>query len=319
MARFVNVAIGQLGPIARSETRTEVVARLSTLMRQAHANGCDLIVYPELALTTFFPRWYMEDQADIDAFFEREMPGPETRPLFDLAAKLGIGFCLGYAELATENGEPHRHNTSILVDKRGETIAKYRKVHLPGHAEHEPWRRFQHLEKRYFEPGSGFAVTQAFNGVIGMAICNDRRWPETYRVMGLQGVEMVLIGYNTPVHNPPAPEHDDLSLFHNRLVMQSGAYQNGTFVVGVAKAGIEESVDQIGGSCIVAPSGEIIAACSTKGDELAFARCDLDLCNSYKRSIFNFDVHRQPHAYRMIVERKGERVMADGTPVPSSK
>jgi predicted amidohydrolase len=315
----VNVAIGQLGPIARAETRTEVVARLAALMRQAHASGCDLIVYPELALTTFFPRWFMEDQADIDAFFEREMPGPETRPLFDLARDLRIGFCLGYAELATENGKNHRYNTSVLVDKHGKIISKYRKVHLPGHAEHEPWRKFQHLEKRYFEPGSGFGVTDAFDGVIGMAICNDRRWPETYRVMGLQGVEIVVIGYNTPVHNPPAPEHDDLSLFHNRLVMQSGAYQNGTFVVGVAKAGIEEGVDQIGGSCIVAPSGEIVAACATKGDELAFARCDLDLCNSYKRSIFNFDVHRQPHAYKMIVERKGQHVMADGTPVPASK
>ena len=106
MARFTNVAAeGQLGPIARSETRTEVVARLMALMRQAHANGCDLIVYPELALTTFFPRWYMEDQAEIDAFFEREMPGQETRPLFDLARELGIGFCLGYAELTIENGE----------------------------------------------------------------------------------------------------------------------------------------------------------------------------------------------------------------------
>ena len=140
---------------------------------------------------------------------------------------------------------------------------------MPGHAEHEPWRQFQHLEKRYFEPGSGFGVVDAFGGVMGMAICNDRRWSETYRVMGLQGVEMVMIGYNTPVHNPPAPEHDDLSLFHNHLVMQSGAYQNGTFVVGVAKAGIEEGVDHIGGSCIIAPSGEIVARCTTKGDELA--------------------------------------------------
>ena len=176
---------------------------------------------------------------------------------------------------------------------------------MPGHAEHEPWRQFQHLEKRYFEPGVGFGVVEAFGGVMGMAICNDRRWPETYRVMGLQGVEMVMIGYNTPVHNPPAPEHDELSLFHNHLVMQAGAYQNGTWVVGVAKAGVEEGVDQIGGSCIIAPSGEVVAACTTKGDEIALARCDLDLCNSYKRTTFNFDVHRQPQAYRMIVERKG--------------
>ncbi|MDA9546716.1 N-carbamoyl-D-amino acid hydrolase [Bradyrhizobium sp. CCBAU 45321] len=316
MTRIVTIAAGQLGPIARSETRTAVVARLMALMREARACGCDLIVYPELALTTFFPRWYFEDQAEIDSFFEREMPGPETQALFDLARELGIGFCLGYAELTLEAGIVRRYNTSILVDKSGAIVLKYRKVHLPGHAEHEPWREFQHLEKRYFEPGSGFGVVDAFGGVMGMAICNDRRWSETYRVMGLQGVEMVLIGYNTPVHNPPAPEHDDLSLFHNHLVMQAGAYQNGTFVVGVAKAGVEEGVDHIGGSCIIAPSGEIIAACTTKGDEIALARCDLDLCSCYKRTTFNFDVHRQPRAYGVIVERKGVTIMADGTPVP---
>jgi predicted amidohydrolase len=315
VARFVNVAIGQLGPISRNDARAQVVARLCALMREASHMGCDLIVYPELALTTFFPRWFMADEADVDAFFEREMPGPETRPLFDLARELGIGFYLGYAEIAVEDGVAHRYNTSIIVDKSGAIAGKYRKVHLPGHAEHEPWREFQHLEKRYFEPGRDFPVFHAFGGVFGMAICNDRRWPETYREMGLQGVEMILIGYNTPVHNPPAPEHDDLSLFHNQLVMQAGAYQNGTWVVGVAKGGMEEGVDQIGGSCIVAPSGEIVAACTTKGDELALARCDLDLCNSFKETTFNFDVHRQPDAYRRIVLRKGPRLMADGTPV----
>jgi predicted amidohydrolase len=177
--------------------------------------------------------------------------------------------------------------------------------------EHEPWRRFQHLEKRYFEVGDlGFPAFRADwggekKGIFGMAICNDRRWSETYRVLGLQAVEMILIGYNTPVHNPPAPEHDALSHFHNELVMQSGAYQNGTWVVGVAKAGNEEGVEQIGNSIIVAPSGEIVGACTTTGDELAVARCDLDLCNSYKNTTFNFSRHREPEQYRMIVERKG--------------
>jgi predicted amidohydrolase len=116
---------------------------------------------------------------------------------------------------------------------------------------------------------------------------------------------MVLLGYNTPVHNPPAPEHDALSNFHNALVMQAGAYQNGTWVVGVAKAGCEEGVDQIGNSMIVGPSGEIVAACTTLGDELAIARCDLDLTRSYKSTTFNFAKHREPDQYRLIVERKG--------------
>ncbi len=306
MSRIVTVAAAQLGPIAREETREQVVVRLLALMREASSHGCDLVVFPELALTTFFPRWYFEREEDVNAFFEREMPGPATRPLFDLARELGIGFYLGYAELADEQGRTRRFNTSIIVDKTGAIVGKYRKVHLPGHREHEPWREFQHLEKRYFETGNmGFPVYRAFGGIMGMCICNDRRWPETYRVMGLQGVEMVLLGYNTPVHNPPAPEHDNLSHFHNELVMQAGAYQNGSWVVGVAKAGTEEGVDQIGNSIIVAPSGEIVAACSTVGDELAIARCDLDLTLSYKNTTFNFERHREPQAYGLIVERKG--------------
>lgn len=306
MTRIVTVGAAQLGPIQRTHSRKEVVTRLITLLEQGARHGCDLVVFPELALTTFFPRWYIESQTELDAYFEAQMPGPETQALFDAARTLKVGFYLGYAELTEEEGRTRRFNTSILVDQTGSIVGKYRKIHLPGHAEHEPWRQFQHLEKRYFETGNlGFPVFRAFGGIVGMAVCNDRRWPETYRVMGLQGVEMILIGYNTPVHNPPAPEHDNLSHFHNELVMQAGAYQNGTWVVGVGKGGCEEGVDQIGNSIIVAPSGEIVGACSTLGDELAIARCDLDLTLSYKNSVFNFAKHREPHAYGMIVERKG--------------
>ncbi len=279
MTRIVTVGAAQVGPINRNHSRGQVVRRLLDLMAKAHAMGCDLVVYPELTLTTFFPRWFMESQDEIDAYFEREMPGPETRPLFETAARLGIGFSLGYAELAQEEGRTRHFNTSILVDKAGAVVGKYRKVHLPGHAEHEPWRQFQHLEKRYFEVGNlGFPVYRTFGGIMGMCICNDRRWPETYRVMGLQGVEMVLLGYNTPMHNPPAPEHDALSNFHNHLVMQSGAYQNGTWVVGVAKCGVEEGVMQIGQSAIIAPSGEIAAQATVArgraGGGALRSRCD---------------------------------------------
>ena len=306
MARFVTVGAAQLGPIARSETRAQVVKRLLELLHEAKSRGCDVVVYPELALTTFFPRWWMEDPAEVDAFFEREMPGPDTRPLFDEARRLGLGFCLGYAELAREKGGTRRFNTAILVDAGGSIVGKYRKVHLPGHRDHEPARPFQHLEKRYFEVGDvGFPVFRAFGGVIGMCICNDRRWPETYRVMGLQGVEMIFVGYNTPVHHPPAPEHDALAPFHNRLSMQAGAYQNGTWVVGVAKCGREEGCDLLGQSQIIAPSGETVALAATLADELVVARCDLDLGRSYKETIFNFAQHRRPEHYGIIVDRTG--------------
>jgi N-carbamoyl-D-amino-acid hydrolase len=306
MSRVITVGAAQLGPVQRADTRRQVVGRMRALLADAARQGCTLVVFPELALTTFFPRWWMPDQAEIDTFFEAGMPGPETQPLFDDARRHGIGFYLGYAELDRTGPKPRRFNTSILVDEAGLLVGKYRKIHLPGHAGHEPWRAFQHLEKRYFEVGDlNWGVWPAYRGYLGMAICNDRRWPETYRVMGLQGVEMVLLGYNTPRHNPPAPDHDRLSEFQNHLCMQAGAYANGTWVVGVAKAGIEEGCELIGGSSIIAPSGVVVAQALTQGDELVVARCDLDACNSYKASTFNFDRHREPGQYRRIVEQKG--------------
>ncbi|KAA0971971.1 N-carbamoyl-D-amino-acid hydrolase [Aureimonas fodinaquatilis] len=309
MSRIVTVGAAQLGPIARSDTRTQVVERLIALLKQGSEHGCDVVVFPELALTTFFPRWYMEDQAEVDQFFEKSMPGTDTQPLFDAAREYGVGFYIGYAELTEQDGQVRHFNTSILVDKSGEIVGKYRKIHLPGHAEHEEYRAFQHLEKRYFETGDmGWPVYRAFGGIIGMCICNDRRWPETYRMMGLQGVEMVMVGYNTPRHNPPSPEHDRLSDFHNHLVMQSAAYQNGTWVIGVAKAGVEEGCELIGGSVIIAPSGEIVARCTGMGDELAVAICDFEMGHSYKNTIFNFEAHREPQHYGLIVERKGAKV-----------
>jgi predicted amidohydrolase len=306
MSRILTVGAAQLGPIQRAEGRPAVVERMLALMHKAHDKGCDLIVFPELALTTFFPRWYMEDQAEVDTWFEAAMPGNETQPLFTAAVELGLGFHLGYAELIEEDGETHRYNTAIIVDKAGTIVGKYRKVHLPGHEEFDPERTHQHLEKRYFEVGNlGFPVWRAMGGVLGMAICNDRRWPETYRVMGLQGVEMVLLGYNTPTVNSLSDEAPHLRMFHNHVTMQAGAYQNSTWVVGVAKAGDEDGHDLMGGSVIVAPSGEIVAQCHTLGDELIVADCDLDDCVFGRETIFNFAAHRRIEHYGLITERTG--------------
>ena len=306
MSRPVTVAAAQLGPIARDEPRSSAITRMQTLLREAASQGAQLVVFPELALTTFFPRWYMDSQADIDAFFETQMPNDSTQPLFDTARELSVGFYLGYAELINEGEHCRHYNTSILVAGSGEIVGQYRKVHLPGHRENETWRPFQHLEKRYFETGDlGFPVFDAFGGRLGMCICNDRRWPETFRVLGLQGAELIMLGYNTPQHYPPAPEHDHLQDFHNHLVMQAGAYQNGTWIVGVAKAGKEEGCDLIGGSCIIAPTGEIVAQCKTLSDEVIVYECDLDRCREIQDNIFNFAQHREPDSYRLITETKG--------------
>src|SRR6185503_5583507 len=134
MARIVNVAAAQMGPIAKSETRASCVRRLLAMMREAKGRGAELVVFPELALTSFFPRWVIDDEAELDGWYETAMPGPDTALLFDEAKNLGIGFYLGYAELTVEDNRKRRFNTSIVVDQRGNIIGKYRKVHLTGHS-----------------------------------------------------------------------------------------------------------------------------------------------------------------------------------------
>ena len=276
------------------------------LVEAANDKGCDLIVFTELSLTTFFPRWYMEDQAEVDQWFEAEMPGPDTQALFDTTRQYQMAFHLGYAELIEEEGELHRYNTAILVDRDGQIAGKYRKVHLPGHDEFDTERDFQHLEKRYFEVGNlGFPVWRFLDGIFGMCICNDRRWPETYRVMGLQGVEMVVLGYNTPTTNSQSDEAPHVRAFHNLISMQAGPYQNSSWVVGVAKAGCEDGHDLMGGSTIIAPTGEVVAQCRTLDDELIVADCDLDATKFGKETIFDFARHRRIEHYSLITERTG--------------
>jgi N-carbamoyl-D-amino-acid hydrolase len=302
--RHVAVAIGQLGPIQKADRRTAVIARMIALMDQAKAEGAEFIVYPELALTTFFPRWHYEARADADIWFEREMPSVDTQPLFAHAKKLKMAMTFGYAELTPDG---HHFNTSILVDQAGTIVGKYRKVHLPGHVEFDPERTHQHLEKRYFEPGDlGFPVWRTLGGIFGMCICNDRRWPEVYRVMGLQGVEMITLGFNTPSVNSQNPsEGPEQRIFHHKLSLQAGAYQNSTWVVAVAKAGDEDGHPMFGCSVIVDPDGHVVAETKTEADEVIVHVCDLDRTRFGKETIFDFKRHRRIEHYGRITAQTG--------------
>ncbi len=319
MSRTLTVAAAQLGPIQRAEGRDVAVARMVRLMERAHARGAELVVFPELALTTFFPRHYLENRAEADPWFETSLPSNETAPLFDAARRLNLSFHLGYAE-RTPDG--HHYNTAVLVNPAGQIMLKYRKVHLPGHAEFDPKRAVQHLEKRYFEVGNlGFPVIRAplghLDGVnTGMMICNDRRWPESWRVLGLQSVELVMLGYNTPSLNQAASgfEAPHLRVFHSHLSIQAGAYQNATFAVAVAKAGTEDGNELFGHSIIVNPQGEIIAQATTWDDELIVTDCNLDQCQLGRTTIFAFDKHRRPEAYTPITAQTGATTPPVWTP-----
>ncbi len=309
MSRRIKVAAAQLGGVTNAmsidnkASRKMVLDRMVALLNDAADRGCDLVVFPEFALIPVFVRFHVAQLEQFDHFYEQSMPSENTQRLFDTARERGIGFSLGYAELVEEEGRIRRFNTMILVDRSGDITLKYRKVHLPGSAAPVSDDPFQNLEKYYFEVGNlGFPVAEFNSCKIGICICNDRRWPETYRMLRLKGAELILLGYSSPVQNPREDQTPELRNFHNLLCMQSGAYQNSCFVVGAAKAGIEDGVELIAGSSIINPYGEILAIAKSSDDELIVADCDMAECEPGRKEEFNFNTTRRPELYGALVE-----------------
>jgi N-carbamoyl-D-amino-acid hydrolase len=282
----MRVAAAQLGPNQEEMPRASVVKRLVALTDQAASEQVDLVVFPELALTTYFPKRIRDDA---DQFFDTEMPNPSVQPLFDRAREAGMAFCLGYAE-RTEDG---RHfNTMIYVDASGAVARRYRKLHLPGLPGPAPAGQFRVYEPYFFDHGdTGLHPFATQDTVLGMMLCQDRRYPETYRALGLEGAEVIVSGYNTPAH--------PLSLSQHELCLRAGAYENSLFVIATAKAGVEDGAHLIGGSCVVDPNGQVIARADTEDDELVTAELDLTLITE-ARNRWDFYGRRHPGHYTAL-------------------
>ncbi|PMD56472.1 putative N-carbamoyl-D-amino acid hydrolase [Hyaloscypha bicolor E] len=292
MPRTIKIAAAQMGPVHRDSTRQDTLSRMIKLLQSASTRGAQLVLFPEAAFTTFFPRHLISAQEELDSVY--------------------------------------------YSASQGKVIAKYRKVHLPGTK--EPFENpdaVNQLEKRYFEPGNlGFKAFRApdlvlgaqkkgagsvrpgkGDPIMGMMICNDRRWAEGWRCYGLQGVEVVLCGYNTAgfapdlwgTRKPMTQEQaEEDAVFHHKLVMQGNSYMNSCFSVSAAKAGLEDGkYDLIGGSCITSPEGHVVAEAQTKDDEVVFAEIDLEDCRQGKEKTFDFDRHRRIDQYSPISLQTG--------------
>jgi predicted amidohydrolase len=290
MPRQIQVAAAQMGPNNEGTPREEIVERMLALLASAARDGVELIVYPEMALTTYFPK---KIRRDFDQFFETEVPPKALEPLLRRAAEARIAVHVGFCEKA--NGK--YFNSALLTDRDGRLCGIFRKIHLPG--TRAPDGFAQVYEPYYFAHGdTGYRVWDCAGAKVGIAICQDRRYPESYRALALQGAEIILIGYNTPI--------SALALDLNDLCMRAGAYANACFVVGVAKAGVEDGVELIGGSSVINPVGQIVAKASTTGDELIVARLDLDQMTPVRKR-WNFLGRRQPQHYAPLLQSVTEK------------
>lgn len=327
MARKIVLAAAQMGATHRTDERPHTLQRMIKLLEDAASKGAQVVLFPETAFTTFFPRYLIEDDVELESWFEHGdvTTAPQTRALFDKAKELSVDIAVGFAE-ATDDGD-HFNSTIFFHAKSGSVLSKYRKIHLPG--DFEPIGEkdtTQQLEKRYFKVGNlGFqafrvpdlteTTSEQGEPIFGMIICNDRRWAEAWRVLGLQGVEVVLCGYNTTGYAPELWGWDkdvepdamrELAVFQHKLSMQGHSYTNACFSVSAARCGLDDGkYDLVGGSCITDPEGRVIAEAKTTADEVVVAECDLDLCRAGKTRIFDFARHRRPEHYKMLIERTG--------------
>jgi len=290
MPRHLKVAAAQMGPNNEGVSREEIVERMRGLLEQAVREGVELLVYPEMALTTYFPKKIRDDY---DQFFETEVPPKALAPLLRRAAAARVAVHVGFCEKAGGR----YFNSALLTDRDGRLCGTFRKIHLPGTKAPDGFA--QVFEPYYFAHGdTGYRVFDAAGAKVGIAICQDRRYPESYRCLALQGAELILIGYNTPA--------SPLALDLNELCMRAGAYANLCFVVGVAKAGVEDGVELIGGSAIISPLGQVLARAATSGDELVAARIDFDEIAPV-RTRWNFLGRRQPQHYGAVLQPVTEK------------
>src|SRR3990170_7218477 len=125
MARYLKIAAAQMGPNQEGTSRDEIVERMLALLADAVHQSVELIAYPEMALTTYFPK---RIRKDFDQFFEAEVPPKALEPLLRRAAEARVAVHVGFCEKADRK----YFNTALLTDRDGRLRGTLRKIHLPG-------------------------------------------------------------------------------------------------------------------------------------------------------------------------------------------
>jgi len=269
----MRIALAQLASTPDRETN---LARVESAMREARSAGADLVTFPEVVLDRFFPA-RPDDRA---AFSLAEpIPGPITERIAALARELALVTVFNLYEV---DGEGRRFDSSPVFDADGKMLGVTRMVHI---TEYEGFH-----EQSYYHPGDyGMPVYATRVGRIGVAICDDRHFPEVMRTLGVQGAELVVI--------PQAGAVGEWPEWMYEAELRTAAFQNGYFVALCNRVGEEGKLTFAGESFVTDHEGRILA----RGKSLAedFVVCDLDLRlakeSTARRLFFR---HRRPELYR---------------------
>lgn len=211
-----------------------------------------------------------------------------------LAKELGVVLPVSFFE---RSGNTY-FNSLAMIDADGRQLGVYRKSHIPDGPGYQ--------EKFYFSPGdSGFRVWETRFGKVGAGICWDQWFPETARVMALQGAEILC--YPTAIGSePPDPDYD--SCPHWTRTMQGHAAANIMPVIASNRIGAEQGANCAltfyGSSLIAGPTGELLEQAGRKVEQILLAEFDLDEIQKM-RSGWGIFRDRRPDLYQTLISLDG--------------
>ncbi|MEX2467886.1 MAG: N-carbamoylputrescine amidase [Gemmatimonadota bacterium] len=255
------------------------IGRVEGLVREAAAQGAQVILPPELFQGYYFCRHEHERN------FARATSVADSaavKAMQTLAAELRVVIPTSFFE---QDGQ-HYYNSLALVDDSGAVQGVYRKSHIPDGPGYE--------EKFYFRPGNtGFRVWDTRFGRLGVGICWDQWFPECARAMMLMGAEVLF--YPTAIGSEPEePELDTRRLWQR--AMQGHAVSNIVPVVASNRTGVEEGQTFYGHSFICDHFGTILTEAAEDEEGVRVQRLDLARA-AEKRAAFGFFRDRRPDLY----------------------
>ena len=251
------------------------LARGMDALEKAAAEGANLVVYPELAFTPFYPQ-HCAGPGVLD--LAEPIPGPTTEAFAEAARRLSVVVVLNLYERAGDAA----FDTSPVIDADGTLLGCTRMMHI---TDYEGFH-----EQGYYTPGDTLApVYDTLAGRVGVAICYDRHYPEYLRALALGGADVVVVPQAGALGEWPE------GLFEAEL--RVGSFQNGYFMALANRIGKESVLHFGGGSFVTDPAGTVIARGPEDEEAIVYADLDLTRCDSsHARRLFMKD--RRPSVYQ---------------------
>ena len=248
---MMKIALCQM---SNSGSVSENLKKSIKAIERAAADGAQLILFPEVQLTEFFPQYPGQDVAH----YRIERDSPVIKAFCDAARDNHI-MAVPNVYLC-ENGKPY--DASLLIDSDGEILGVQKMVHIA--------QADKFFEQDYYTPADdGFKVFDTGLGKIGIVVCFDRHYPESVRTEALMGADLILI----PTVNTKAEPSE---MFEWELKVQ--AFHSSVFIAMCNRVGTEGDMDFSGESIVVDPNGDTIIK-----DAQKMCPASLGGCSSHHR------------------------------------